>query len=1198
MKCGFCSSKNVKFVCSQCLIIPYCNQICQENDFKKHATLCLIQGRKRTMEEMTEEERGVAEEFSKILDQYNNTDKTKDADLKSRLKTQLEELYGKMTEKQQGEYFDELPCHNVDDPVQIERPPTTAGLPGLLFVDNISKQDPNWAQNAQTSLYSTTLYLKGTKMPSSYQIEQEKALSEEERTLLLQILEKEETLKRNGWKIEKPDEKYLGSNSIYALIVCLTRKFISVKLLYFLCNQWYPVVSKGSANYVYGSKAIYKFFYLNKDNCDYIDKNSSEKLRNFVTDMIIFGLEQTLSRFGDFTRLSLADMINHQIYFFTNIAFNTFFESFATECNTYQEYFWGVYIHHESKELRDYAKKHEHSKVAKALLELIRKHFDYSVYHTPILFINVGYFVQLRTTDDFSILKNATKELMQQLNEKPLVYHVPQPFNTSVKAIEFLLSEFLMHSFQREWTRDKPDVFLNELTLRVQEKLQVDVKTQMIEIVVNEGTSKDVVNAQLTELVQNSLDAIKLYKPTNDTLNIQLGQTNDNCLVISVTDYVGIDINGMIALSIPFYSEKKDVAGLVGEMGTGFFNVYRSAEVFIETSSDGHVFFIHDTPVRDKQTQRVIDVKRKWYRKQDKSTSNKTTITIKSQIMQPSQLVLALSSARYFVKNVLALIQPIIQLDNATVNKPMRLRKRAIENEDNFFEIYYSTDRSDTFASYVLTKGMPFLPLKRFLAQEMDNSQRSQEMDNFVEEIFGKNNTALLNRMSSNNNKYPVAELLTHKLLENNMVLNFLAGTYTPVQTRSKITLDAKHRVSAWKFMLDYLYEEILSDASINYERADMYFQFYGSKHGIDVDQVMFGNKESSTSIRNFATAYIHPYVGISFISLLKAVYESYKELVTSYPNTYLAQMSSSKLEKMEDLILSDELKVLKSKYRIEFFSNLLRIVYGWLDGKRVRTEQERNKEKEQRKAFIEKKEEITFAQTDKYKVIVKWLEIWIQTYIDFGKVANVFSNDRNNPDIQVTPFGNSSFDVGNNTFHFKIEERDYDKHMEIIDIFSQNTFFVVSNQIHNANDNALFTNFYGPFGTIAHEMEHFRRNSSHSQNHHGNDTINLPEGGYKERTFEQCHADTMKSLLQMNFYNQIWEKVKKDLHFYSFSSFFLLFFLCSSSSSPLCSSSSLSTRLTIFLVIILSGIRVSFIKWTASDSLIKKVCHSSGSPL
>ena len=33
----------------------------------------------------------------------------------------------------------------------------------------------------------------------------------------------------------------------------------------------------------------------------------------------------------------------------------------------------------------------------------------------------------------------------------------------------------------------------------------------------------------------------------------------------------------------------------------------------------------------------------------------------------------------------------------------------------------------------------------------------------------------------------------------------------------------------------------------------------------------------------------------------------------------------------------------------------------------------------------------MTFAQTDKYKVIVKWLEIWIQTYIDFGKVANVF---------------------------------------------------------------------------------------------------------------------------------------------------------------------------------------------------------------
>jgi len=1114
MKCGFCFSRNVKFVCSHCLTTLYCNRNCQENDFEKHSSFCLIQGKKRTIEEMTEEERQVAKNFLDVLEMYKH-DPTQD------LKGKLEELYGQMTEKQQEDYFEDLPCHNIGDPVQIERPPTTAGLPGLLFVDELSKQDSHWAQKARNSLYNTTLYLKGDKIPFYDKIQKEPGLSNEERVLLAQILEKEETIDNNGWNQSPSTYHDDVENSIDAFIVCLKRKFISAKVLNFLSNHWYPVVCNGPGRFVYGETTIYTFFDLKADIDDYTKDIPSEKIRNFVADMIIFNLEQTLSHFKDFYWIYFDDLIHAPIYPFTNRIWTPFFESIASACNTYQEYFWGVFIHEKSEKLSSYVQKHknQYDNIARILIELIRKHFDYSVRHTVYHSLAGNYVLMELTKDykDLHILVNAMEDLITQKDQNPVVYSLPQQqsFEKGAAPVVFLLSNFLLHSFQIDWIRDNPPKFTRQLRDQVQSNPPVHLETQMIEIVINEGTTKDVFNAQLTELIQNSLDAISLYNPLDKTLNVQLGQTDNHQLFISVTDYVGIDVNGIIALSIPFYSEKKDVKNLVGEMGTGFFNVYRSKEVFIETLSNGHAFFIHDTTVKDQNTQRVVDVNRKLYYKSN-SDKNKTTITIISESMDQNQLLLVLSSARYFVKNVLALIQPKIQLDNMTVNK-----KLSLSVSNNMFELFYPSSIvfKDTFPSYVLTKGMPFLPLKRFLAQEIDNSQRSQEVDNLVETIFGKKNTELFNRMSSD--KYPMAELLTHELLENNTVLNFLQGTYTPVQTRSKITLDPKIRVNLWRFMLDALYEKILGEKDF----LEVYFQFYSSKD-VPVDQVMFGDKESSMSVSNFASAYEHTEVNISFISLLTEIYNNYKKLVESNSEKYPAEFSASRLKKLQATLL-------KQRKITPLFQKVLDIVYGWLNTKTVRTKEEIEEQKKERRIYIQqqkKKEEQSLVKTDnRYDTIVKWLEIWVQSYIASGKVQNIFAIDKENPTIEVTPFGASSFSIVHNKIHFSITESNYDKHTEIIDIFKQDTFYLVSTRLDNAQENALFKDFYGPFGTIAHELEHYRRNESHAGNAHGNAVINLPEGGHKERNFQKCHADTMKSILQIKFYEQVWEKVKKE---------------------------------------------------------------------
>jgi len=61
--------------------------------------------------------------------------------------------------------------------------------------------------------------------------------------------------------------------------------------------------------------------------------------------------------------------------------------------------------------------------------------------------------------------------------------------------------------------------------------------------------------------------------------------------------------------------------------------------------------------------------------------------------------------------------------------------------------------------------------------------------------------------------------------------------------------------------------------------------------------------------------------------------------------------------------------------------------------------------------------------------------------------------------------------------------------------------------------------------GTIAHEMEHFRRQTAHDRSVHGPMKVDLPVGGKKLRHYAQCHIDTMKSILKKGFYSQVKTK-------------------------------------------------------------------------
>lgn len=116
---------------------------------------------------------------------------------------------------------------------------------------------------------------------------------------------------------------------------------------------------------------------------------------------------------------------------------------------------------------------------------------------------------------------------------------------------------------------------------------------QSLDIVVESGTTRKFVVAALTELVQNSLDAIRDYRLLADIENLRhdtneikigLGTNDQQELVLTVQDNIGISDSGIYSILIPFLSSKSDVS--TGEMGTGFFTTLLpsgSRHVIIET---------------------------------------------------------------------------------------------------------------------------------------------------------------------------------------------------------------------------------------------------------------------------------------------------------------------------------------------------------------------------------------------------------------------------------------------------------------------------------------------------------------------------------------------------------------------------------------------------------------------------------------
>lgn len=334
------------------------------------------------------------------------------------------------------------------------------------------------------------------------------------------------------------------------------------------------------------------------------------------------------------------------------------------------------------------------------------------------------------------IMKEYTRTKSWLSSFSPVNMHVIPNMIPQIKN-ECSLSSMISSLFRSLPTND------NELIKLVNDaSKKKPLPLQTIEIAINEGTTKPFIEAVLTELIQNSIDASREFS-ISDNISIGLSKVSDrNELCLSIEDYIGMNMEAFLYIGIPFLSTKTASSLVTGEMGSGFFNVYReSSTVVIKSTKDTIRRIWVDIPVRDEKG-RVVDIIKRC--SIDKSeTKNSTIIDIYIPYKDENDKIEKIGAVNYTVHRILsqATYPSNLLLNGVSVN----INKTLYLSMENF-DIYIT---HDDYPSYLLTKGIPFALLQPYI------------------------NTLLPRVLCGNNG----------------VVIDIKHGGYTPVQTRTRINM-------------------------------------------------------------------------------------------------------------------------------------------------------------------------------------------------------------------------------------------------------------------------------------------------------------------------------------------------------------------------------------------------------------------------
>lgn len=612
-----------------------------------------------------------------------------------------------------------------------------------------------------------------------------------------------------------------------------------------------------------------------------------------------------------------------------------------------------------------------------------------------------------------------------------------------------------------------------------------ELDLQILEISINAGTTKSFIEATLTELVQNSMDAIRLTD-SKKIIEIEASKIGNGLIAISVQDYVGMTIENLIAINIPFYSNKQASNLVTGEMGTGFFNIYRESKfVLIDTTKDGHNTKLLQVPVRDREGT-VLDISTE-IRNEETKNANGTKITFVVKCFDEDGELNLYNRVYTFTNEVIGLMD----FEGITFNGSPVKKKKELFYQIDELECYYCNDAP---TSYILTKGVPFTPLYDFV-----KSSGVHISDSLLD------------------------------ISRNNIVINMRHGFYTPVQSRTRLNIDPENAKKIQTFLFDALtrslYKRVLLAINKNpptisdtgfLENIFRDWSFPGDLRqvvptSIDID-ILSSRRYTLFDARGLLLYYLLPFKGkpLNFQMLIARVSEKTSDRAS------MEKEIEKLLKELETIYPSDE-------QDIKLINQVKLCLVTWLSLKHtLEREEESEEESEEEEPEEEKSEE---------EQIVQIAQIFVDV---FTRLANKYT--QRYPSI-VYPEEILVFitKLPNGTLGFYADKNIVlGKHITGVSKFIKNLPEYIKDNGKLRSDE-FYQSLFGyqePSSLLIHELEHARRSTGHSQLG-AHDDVTLEIFGYPEKkyTYSSISNTVYTQLVNDGLIKEWLQLVFKEIH-------------------------------------------------------------------
>lgn len=610
------------------------------------------------------------------------------------------------------------------------------------------------------------------------------------------------------------------------------------------------------------------------------------------------------------------------------------------------------------------------------------------------------------------------------------------------------------------------------------------VNLQIIEIAINEGTSKPFVQSVLTELVQNSVDAIN-HAIANDRAiseNIEIDYcTQRDTFQLKVRDFVGIPIFALLSLLIPFYSSKSagDMIS-TGEMGTGFFNSYRQPwcrEVVIRSGQ----FQIIAVP--QIYQDRVVDIVYTFMRM---DLINYTDIIINSYEISGELLVETSLDTHIFSNNYLGLIAKPVIFNNRLLQQQL---KTIYKSDTGTVKLIIDGN----YESMLLTNGVPFGPLIPFIE-------------------------AITNLPMNN------------ALLMQNVVVDINKQYYLPVQSRNRVNLEGSKLNRIVDFLSSGLawvfFHKLLSVSDSEFEKY-----LPGGSSSISIDQLsshLIGLQILHRYPNNMGPMYVKLHENLDYF-----IGDMFQSIMTVYKN--------EKMDPSEENTRTIILRILQSQDAKDIYpgSPVEKLFNRWFRWKRAASSHEvviNSNIKIKMISVINSSSTITVDQNEQLGLCLGIFQTFTNVFYEIGRQLKLTgARFGATPAINVGDSGSDNYAVYMvETHQIVFNQTILSKNMQnilkdwpaYINLLRQNErikarMFMANSSLRNYIGNTL-----APAATLTHELFHSITGTSHGSGAHDNRTLIINDEEFPNMPYDECVAKIYTAILGHGFVDMLLTQV------------------------------------------------------------------------